>query len=377
MISIIYSYRNREYERVKRSLDSLASQSGVELEAIFVDYGSDPEISEVIKPLVESYSFCKYVYNETRGLPWNSSHALNTGVPFAQSDRLFFADIDLIFSPGFFDAIKGLDLKGKHYYARPRDLPQHFYKWNLLESLDFQQFPITHESGRGMLYILKEYFLQIGGFDEFYLDWGIEDNDIFFRLNALGLKDEWIDYSRNPVFHQWHPSSMVFAIPKWFDEEVLYFSINKKRTKPKNATGKLLTSVQRPAYMAFLDKSFNKELLIDEGGGTMKRRGYYLEIMELLNTASTGDSILLKIELFPAKYSFLHKGFINWCSWVLKHFKSDFVLLPQQRGHPELFFDARRDIAWLVRKLSVFDKTIIDYYYEEKPDSIVYCLVKK
>jgi len=55
--SIITALRNRDAERVKNSLNSLAAQQYTDFELIFIDYGSSPEVTAQIKPLVESDSF--------------------------------------------------------------------------------------------------------------------------------------------------------------------------------------------------------------------------------------------------------------------------------------------------------------------------------
>ena len=54
MISIVVGYRNREIERVKRSLDSLLQQKYVDFEMIFIDYGSDHSISKDIEQLLKT-----------------------------------------------------------------------------------------------------------------------------------------------------------------------------------------------------------------------------------------------------------------------------------------------------------------------------------
>ena len=85
MITIIYPYRNREAERVKRSLNSLAQQINKEFKVVFVDYGSKKDIAVKIKDLVEKYAFCSYYYLHTELQPWNKSKALNYGISMVHS----------------------------------------------------------------------------------------------------------------------------------------------------------------------------------------------------------------------------------------------------------------------------------------------------
>lgn len=47
----------------------------------------------------------------------------------------------------------------------------------------------------------RESVMAIGGFDETYVGWGLEDNDFNFRLQFSGVKCQFAD---NIVSHQWH-----------------------------------------------------------------------------------------------------------------------------------------------------------------------------
>ena len=41
---------------------------------------------------------------------------------------------------------------------------------------------LSHTSGKGILFVHRTKIESIGGYDTFYSDWGIEDNDIYIRL---------------------------------------------------------------------------------------------------------------------------------------------------------------------------------------------------
>jgi len=66
MLILIYPYRNRNIERVKRSLESLENQTVSDFSVVFVDYGSELEISSAIETLLENYDFVNYQYYPTR-----------------------------------------------------------------------------------------------------------------------------------------------------------------------------------------------------------------------------------------------------------------------------------------------------------------------
>ncbi len=62
MLTLIYPYRNRNIERVKRSLDSLKNQRVKDFSVQFVDYGSASEIASEVDSLLKNYDFVNYQY---------------------------------------------------------------------------------------------------------------------------------------------------------------------------------------------------------------------------------------------------------------------------------------------------------------------------
>ena len=130
MISIVVGFRNREIERVKRSLDSLAKQTYTDFEIIFVDYGSDTSIATEIEKLVTSYKFIKYVYSDTRGWFWNRAHALNTGVKIASGNVILFFDIDLILESNFLKNLSTISFENTFYTFTCFYLPERFAFYN-------------------------------------------------------------------------------------------------------------------------------------------------------------------------------------------------------------------------------------------------------
>lgn len=202
-LTIIYVYRNRDSERVKRSLDSLSRQYTDKFNVIFIDYGSDEDYKKEIQKIVTGYSFCRYFYNDTRGMPWNRSHALNTGIRLCETDFVFTADIDMIFKENFieklleaanFDAVTFFSV----YY-----LPENFSDWANIENRTYAKSK-TYALGLALLPL--QIIKKIGGYDEFYCFWGKEDNDIELRLNKAGIK---IQFNNDEVlmYHQWHVTS--------------------------------------------------------------------------------------------------------------------------------------------------------------------------
>ncbi len=63
--SIITAFRNRDAERVKNSLNSLAAQQYTDFELKFIDYGSSPEVSAENKAIGRKLLLPQHINNDT------------------------------------------------------------------------------------------------------------------------------------------------------------------------------------------------------------------------------------------------------------------------------------------------------------------------
>jgi glycosyltransferase involved in cell wall biosynthesis len=247
-ISIIYCYRNRDVARVRRSLASLMPQLTDDIEVIFVDYGSEPNISDQIRELLDLFPKVKYVYNETRGWPWSRAHALNTGVQIAQSKFVFTADIDLVFSSSFLHTLSAEKSESKACFFPIYLLPENFSDWESIENNS--SFDRTSNQGLGISLIPRKFFQIAGGYNEFFTIWGYEDNELQQRFARNNLFSEFRDI---PIaFHQWHPvtfenrSDAPFGW-RGFVHTVFQMTANQTATLDFRAQGRLYKSVDRKA----------------------------------------------------------------------------------------------------------------------------------
>ena len=204
MITIIYPYRNRESERVKRSLDSLNEQTNSNFEVLLVDYGSDSVSASVIKELISNYKFVKYIYNYSEFQPWSRAKAINIGLKNVNTDYIFTADVDMIFSPNFVSTLHEIKKPFKAYYLKVGFLNEKESK----ADKKFEDFKIDFSSEVGAqglsLFYLKS-LKAVTGYDEFFHFWGAEDIDVHNRLEKNGT--ESIFYSEEILMlHQWHTS---------------------------------------------------------------------------------------------------------------------------------------------------------------------------
>jgi len=204
MITIIYPYRNRESERVKRSLDSLKEQTNSDFEVLLVDYGSNLSSASIIKDLVSNYKFAKYLYNYSGFQPWSRAKAINIGLKNVTSEYIFTADVDMIFSPNFVAKLHKLKSPFKAYYFKVGFLNEKESKANK----KFENYLIdfsTEIGAQGLSLFYLKSLKEITGYDEFLHFWGAEDIDVHNRLVKNGT--ESIFYSEEILMlHQWHTS---------------------------------------------------------------------------------------------------------------------------------------------------------------------------
>lgn len=243
MISIVFAYRNRDIKRIRISMDSLSAQSNKEFEVIFVDYGSESEISETLIKLFENYSFVQYCYLNVKQQLWNKSRALNFGIKKASGSHIFIADVDLVFHPGVVDKFRSLSSTGEFYlfkmgYLNPSESKKLLSKFNF-DELKPERFGEVN----GMILAPIESIYSINGFDEFFHFYGSEDVDLYSRLNNAGFSSNFVQDVY--FYHNWHISyeisddKKLSAVPKLTDairinEQHYLYQVREKIIVPSN-----------------------------------------------------------------------------------------------------------------------------------------------
>ena len=203
-ITIIYANRNRDSERIRLSFESLKKQSSNKFEVIFVDYGSDKDLTQDLKGLMAEYDFVSSFFLPVPQLLWNKSKALNFGVLQSEALYIFIADVDLIFHPKAIEKLKELEhpegfLLFKMGYL-DRETSLQLKERNSFGSLDASRVGEVN----GMVLAPREAFLKVNGFDEFFHFYGAEDVDLFSRFETAGYKETKTEDLY--FFHNWHRS---------------------------------------------------------------------------------------------------------------------------------------------------------------------------
>ncbi|TRX34840.1 glycosyltransferase [Flavobacterium sp. ZT3R18] len=202
MITILYTYRNRDLVRIKRTLHSLSKQSLSNFKVLFLDYGSKKNLAYEVEQLIKEYDFANYEYLFTELQPWNKAKALNHAIKKVDTDYCFIADVDMIFHPKFTSVLEDKIHSNKIAYFQVGFLS----KEESVKEIAFEEYKInfkSNEEATGMTLFPLAALHLINGYDEFFHFWGSEDTDIQNRLRNAGFE---IEYCNDEVLllHQWH-----------------------------------------------------------------------------------------------------------------------------------------------------------------------------
>ncbi len=192
-ITVIVPIRDRTDERVERLLKSLEDQSLDRslVRVCIVDYGSSPVHREKITQIGKRRG-CTVIGVDGK-TEWNRSDAINQGLKNIRTRYLLVSDADLIFEKNYLAEALGV-LEGS-----PRTVAVSMML-DLPEATPRLQQPYHRSIIAASLLPL----LWIGGYDPAYRLWGREDDDLFFRLIAFGLRAKNIS-GKARYYHQYHP----------------------------------------------------------------------------------------------------------------------------------------------------------------------------
>lgn len=354
-LTIIYGFRNREPERVRRSLDSLKKQSDPDFNVVFIDYGSDEGLSNQIEKLAGQYSFCRYLYNDTRGRPWNRAHAINTGIKMARDEFVFTADVDLLFHRSFVEIAKGLCSDHTATFFSVAYLNRQFSNW---ENIKEKGAIVSKSHALGLALIPVSRLKSIGGYDEFYSFWGQEDNDIELRLKEAGLQTQFFD-SKILLFHQWHAISRdnELDVPKgWGVMQQDYVNFFKKEMVRNKEVewGKCFSSADRPAWMKLTEPS-TQFTWLDSRVDFLQ---YYLQ--DWINRSSGNETIALQWS--NASWDSFRKSKLTKLTQYLQNIM-DTLKIPVLIGNRyRKLYSNPLEIRDMVARITIFNRTLLKDY---------------
>lgn len=355
MISIIIGFRDREMRQVKLALTALESQSYTDFEVIFLDYGSSDYYAKPLMDIVSNFNFVRYYYSFTQGLFWNRAHALNTGVRFAKGEIIIFYDIDIIAERTFLEKVSRLDFNNNFFTFSCFYLPEHFD----LKS-ELSKNGIHHEQNYvGVCAVAQKEVINIKCFDEFYLVWGVEDDDFYQRLEKVNLERVQKMAGEFQLFHQWHESHSPKLPSMWYLTMVEHLFSSLENKNFSNERGKLFTELDRPLLKDILNKSFNNFIHLD----FTPNSSFYV-----FNSFVQGFHKLKRNEKAYLNYSYIETPKVKQAFSFFKNKTVDntTVSIIQKQTIKEFF----QFFIGTHRHL------MLDYYYRESQNNFLFVVIK-
>lgn len=376
-LSIIVGFKNRDLARVKNYLESLKLQTFQDFFLVFVDYGSDIEVSEKVKSLLSEYPFAKYVDSNSRGWLWSRSHSLNIGFKNSpKTDMVAFTDIDNFFSEKFLEVAMKESSQNRVVYSEVVWANEKFdftsINWKDL------QLPTSGRAGMGgFCLIQREDFEKIRGYDERYFIWGIEDRDLNYRLKHM--EAVWIDDLDAKILHQWHPTNSNFQgfypMTFWFDNNYYCYKSRDVKVRNEKSWGEI-------PQRYILGKDLNSKVVKRISFSTDQRLSVFegtARFNDFLNHFFLGKNgeifELTYFESFKNSQSLFEK-FLNF---FLK--KTSYKILSNDSferlifSHEKNKFQPERYVPFLILKL-LLDQDVRDYYHMQSNGRHTFYLMK-
>jgi hypothetical protein len=202
---------SEEFYIFLRHLDfSLASikQQTVPCETILVDYMSTAKYSKKLKKIAEGYG-CTYLYAERKDTnTFSRGRAINSGVICANTDILFFVDSDCVLPPNYIEAHCKIVNETTATFSPFIDSTNKIKKSGNWKHLRNQKHALTglRPGSYSHMGVHKSWVVTHGGFNEEYVGWGGEDDDLMLRLKRSRIKVVLVNTF--PI-HLWHPTWQI------------------------------------------------------------------------------------------------------------------------------------------------------------------------
>jgi hypothetical protein len=363
--SIILGFRDRDIWRLEACLKSLASQeNSPTYEIIVLDYGSSSNYRTGAENLCQTLgSLVRYAHAPTQGQPWNRSQALNLGAALAAGTMLVFGDIDLLYSPLFLAGLHNTVQTGKKYNYRCRYMPEGSQVTTFQQAQrEHSNADLSKDTGLGLTVVYQSDFEKIGGYDERFLIWGIEDNAFQYRAEKIGLSHAWIEGEEAVTYHIWHPNSGKQIHKNWYAR--MWTMYENTRHLPPLRLSNWAQILERPLLKdrkADREFSLNDDLL-------SKTHAFYSTFIDLpVNQVVCVQGIVPYVTNHPL---------ITAANTILKKLSIGYHLETNihQEGKSEQL-GVYRD--WMLYFLLYQKELLQDFYMEESDSTIKLYFIKK
>lgn len=182
-VSLFTAVKNR-YSNLEEALPTWLSHPNID-EVIILDWDSETSII----PLVNKYQDSRIVLVEVKSQPrWILSFAYNLSARFTSRTQLLKIDADVKVLPGFFE---------QHELR-----PGRFFCGNWRRRRNDNELHLN-----GMVYLHREDFFAVNGYNEFIKFYGWDDSDLYQRLQDKGFQR--FDFEYDTLYHIPHTGRTV------------------------------------------------------------------------------------------------------------------------------------------------------------------------
>ena len=254
--SLIITVFNRSH-LIRKALLSLQNQSVKPDELILSDDGSTEDIISEISGIVKKFDFpVKYVRQENKG--FRLAKTRNNGVRNSNGDLIIFLDQDLIHTKNLIDTFIKNSKKNEFITGVPIWLSEekssliteeriiennflelisdsekvyidkHYYKNKFYYYLHKLKLTNKPPLRGGCCAINREDFLAINGYDEKYIGWGSEDDDVGHRLYSLGAAG-FNPFRKEYTLHLFHKKETIKNKGQREQANYIYHSSKKEK----------------------------------------------------------------------------------------------------------------------------------------------------
>lgn len=235
--SILVPFRDRDTEVLDKCLESFSKQKFQDFELLFLDYGSRHCAGQA-RAICAKYPFVRYFQSQTEGRLWCRADTLNILTVRAVGKYLMITDADIYLeSPQYLQ----LAYQEIQKQSNPPVLELRCYATNQAGK------KLKMRTTRGMCIIERELLIAQGGYDTFFKQWGVEDNELMARLEkATGTKFSIFAPKEAHLVHIWHPHDYSKMPRGWLDILHKYASEKLPNPTPLPAPFPLLAYQDRP-----------------------------------------------------------------------------------------------------------------------------------
>lgn len=196
-ITICTGLKNRSENYLNQLLKSVQSAQSAELiELSIVDCGSTDNID--LKEAIRAEWPYSLVYTSI-DRPFSRAYTFNKAVKQATHRIVFICDADMSIPANI------VQLCNSYVSSKQVWFPIYFFLFKGKKAEVSIENGVWEQYGsKGMFAALKSDYLESGGLDEQYTEWGQEDTDLWERFHQLGFRV--IRNKQKDFYHHWHTS---------------------------------------------------------------------------------------------------------------------------------------------------------------------------